>query len=79
MKCPGQDMRFWKPDDIFNVPCPACNSPVEFFKDDSSRRCRKCGYKFRNPKLDLGCAEYCPYAKQCLGESAGLVAEEKDA
>jgi hypothetical protein len=68
MKCPGQDTRFWKPEDIFNVPCPACNKPVEFFKDDSSRKCSNCGYRFKNPRLDLGCAEYCPYGDQCLAE-----------
>jgi endogenous inhibitor of DNA gyrase (YacG/DUF329 family) len=70
MKCPGQDTRYWKPEDIFNVPCPACGKPVEFFKDDSSRKCPTCGYRFRNPRLDLGCAEWCPYAEQCLGEMA---------
>jgi hypothetical protein len=40
---------------------------VEFFKDDSQRRCRECGHRLLNPRLDFGCASYCPYADQCLG------------
>ncbi len=71
MKCPGQDTRYWDRDSLFDVPCPSCAKPVEFFKDDSLRRCPNCGYRFRNPRLDLGCAEWCPYAEQCLGEAAG--------
>ena len=66
MKCPGQDQRFWKPEDIFEVPCPSCGKPVEFFKDDWSRACRSCGTRFRNPRIDIGCAEWCRYAKQCI-------------
>jgi len=67
MKCPGQDPAYWDRTAIFEVPCPSCGKPVEFFKDDTSGRCGACGYRFRNPKLDLGCAEWCPYAEQCLG------------
>ncbi len=66
MKCPGQDMRFWKPGDIFETPCPKCGRKVEFFKDEVRRRCR-CGYEIVNPKLDFGCAQWCPYAEQCVG------------
>ncbi len=65
--CPGQDMQFWKPGDVFEVECPACGAEVEFFKDDAARRCSSCGYRMKNPRLDMGCAEYCPYAKDCLG------------
>jgi len=65
VKCPGQDTRFWKPDDIFDVVCPACGKPVEFFKDDPSRRCPKCGTLIANPRLDRGCAEWCRYAREC--------------
>jgi len=67
MKCPGQDSRYWKPDDVFDVPCPACGEPVEFFKGDLLRRCPGCGYRFRNPNFDLGCAEWCAHAAECLG------------
>jgi len=66
-KCPGQDTRFWKPNDVYNVECPKCGKPVEFFKDDIRRRCQKCGHMFINPKLNLGCARWCQYADQCVG------------
>lgn len=79
MKCPGQDSRYWKPGSIFEVRCPECGSEVEFFKDDSVRRCKKCGYKFLNPKMDFGCASYCKYAEQCIGNlPPELIAQKED-
>ena len=70
-RCPGQDQRFWKPEDIFEVKCPGCGQKVEFFKDEPKLKCRKCGQSVANPKIDLGCAQWCQYAEQCLGVSAG--------
>jgi len=67
VRCPGQDQRFWKPGDIFEVKCPGCGQPIEFFKDEPKLKCRKCGRTVVNPKIDLGCAEWCQYAEQCLG------------
>ena len=67
MMCPGQDTRFWGPDDIFEIPCQACDEPVEFFKTDVRRRCPKCGKRVQNPKVSLGCAKWCAHAKECLG------------
>ena len=65
--CPGQDTAFWKPGDIFEVTCSQCGHEVEFFKDDASRRCGRCGAKVANPKLNLGCAQWCEHAVECLG------------
>jgi ribosomal protein S27E len=70
IRCPGQDQRFWKPEDIFEVQCHGCGSPVEFFKDEPKLKCRKCGQIVANPKIDVGCAEWCQYAQQCTGASA---------
>jgi DNA-directed RNA polymerase subunit RPC12/RpoP len=67
MKCPGQDMQYWNTDAIYEVECPECRKPVEFYKDDTNRRCNHCGHRFVNPKMDFGCAAYCQYAEQCLG------------
>jgi hypothetical protein len=66
MKCPGQDTRFWKPGDIFVAECPKCGAEIEFFKDDARRRCAWCGHMFYNPKIELGCAEWCQYAEKCV-------------
>jgi hypothetical protein len=66
-KCPGQDKRFWKPEDIFDIVCPSCGQPVEFFKDEPKRKCSGCGEGVRNPRVWEGCAKWCPYAEQCLG------------
>jgi HD superfamily phosphodiesterase len=79
MRCPGQDSRYWKPGAIYEVPCPVCDNPVEFFKDESTRRCKKCGHRLVNPRMDFGCAAYCKYAEQCLGElPPELLAQKKE-
>jgi DNA-directed RNA polymerase subunit RPC12/RpoP len=67
IRCPGQNTMFWKSDDIYDVQCPSCGKPVEFWKDDSKRKC-DCGHRFLNPKRDLGCLEYCKYAEDCMPE-----------
>lgn len=76
--CPGQDTRYWKPDDIFEIPCSRCGRPVEFFKTDGARRCRSCGARVVNPKLRLGCAQWCQYAKECLGFDPKLIGLEEE-
>ena len=75
MKCPGQDPAHWKPEDVFEAKCPACGAKVEFFKDDATRRCPSCEQLFRNPHIDLGCAEWCRYAEQCLSGTAPEILE----
>jgi len=79
MKCPGQDMRYWKPGDIFEVDCPHCGKLIEFFKDEATRRCRTCKNLVVNPRMNFGCAAYCQYAAQCLGEfGPDLLAKRND-
>jgi len=79
MKCPGQDSRYWKPGAIFEAKCPNCGHAIEFFQDDTTRLCKKCGHRFVNPQMDFGCASYCKYAEQCLGSlSPELLAQRDD-
>ena len=79
MKCPGQDSQYWKPGAVFEVKCPKCGNEVEFFKDDPTRKCSKCGHRFLNPGLDFGCASYCQYADQCIGNlPPELIAQKED-
>ena len=68
IKCPGQDTRYWTPGDIFTAECPKCGAEIEFFKDDTRRRCAWCGHLFYNPKIEMGCAEWCQYADKCVPE-----------
>ncbi|MFW6055065.1 MAG: HD domain-containing protein [Thermodesulfobacteriota bacterium] len=77
MQCPGQDSRFWKADAIYEARCPKCNQDVEFFKDDTARKCPYCGHRFVNPELDFGCAAYCQFAEQCLGSLPEEVKERQ--
>ena len=67
MKCPGQDTQYWNADAICETQCPECGHPMEFFKDDATRRCGNCKKKIVNPNMDFGCASYCKFAEQCLG------------
>ncbi len=60
-------MRYWKEDAVFEVPCPKCDRAVEFFKDESSGRCTKCGHRFSNPRISFDCAKWCSFAEECLG------------
>lgn len=79
MKCPGQDSQYWKPGAIYEVECPECGHPVEFFKDETTRKCSACGHRFVNPELDFGCAAYCKYAEQCIGNlPPELIAQKQD-
>jgi hypothetical protein len=78
MKCPGQDSRYWKPGAIFEIKCPKCGNEVEFFKDDTTRACRKCGHRFLNPSMDFGCASYCQYAEQCIGNLPPELVAQKE-
>jgi len=67
-QCPGQDQRFWKPEDIFEITCPSCAKKVEFWRDDPRRCCPHCKSMILNPKLAKGCAEWCKHAAECLGD-----------
>ena len=66
-RCPGQDPRYWKPDDVFEIDCPGCQRSIEFFKDEPARKCPGCGQRITNPRIDLGCAKWCQYAAHCIG------------
>jgi DNA-directed RNA polymerase subunit RPC12/RpoP len=78
MRCPGQDTQYWNSKAIYEAKCPKCDHPVEFFKDDTTRKCGHCGHRFVNPQMDFGCAAYCPFAEQCLGTLPPELVAQKD-
>ncbi len=67
MRCPGQDWSSWTGEVAFETPCPKCDAAVEFFKDETSGRCTKCGNRFQNPRISFDCAQWCSFAEKCLG------------
>jgi len=66
-QCPGSDMQQWSLDAIYDVECKNCGYMVEFFKDETKRKCPECKEVVLNDRIDLGCAKWCPYAESCLG------------
>ncbi len=66
-RCPGQDLRYWKPEDISLRKCPWCGREIEIWKDEAARPCPACGKEVANPRLDPNCAKWCPKAKDCPG------------
>ena len=58
-KCTGNNTREWGFDAIFDVKCPHCGAPVEFFKDEIKRPCPKCGQRVANDRRDYGCNQWC--------------------
>jgi DNA-directed RNA polymerase subunit RPC12/RpoP len=63
-KCPGQDIRNLR---AALYKCPNCGAEVEMFSDELKIKCRKCG-KYVYKELTPSCIEWCPSARQCLGE-----------
>lgn len=70
-RCPGQDRRYWRPEDIFEVRCPQCGSTVELWKDEGVSRCRNCGTPVVNPRVAQGCAQWCRFAEECMSFEHG--------
>ena len=80
LRCPGQDKRTWGPEAIFETECRECGAMVEFFKDEPKRKCPECGTRVFNPEMDLGCAEWCPAAEECLkGNALELTDDQRGA
>ena len=63
-KCPGQDSKNLR-SAVYK--CPSCGDFVEIFSDEARFRCKKCGQYVYREKAP-SCMEWCPSARQCLGE-----------
>jgi len=71
VKCPGQDPRFLKAQDIAEVKCPTCGGVVEFWPDEFARKCAGCGQRLANPQNSMKCLAWCRHAAQCLAAIRG--------
>lgn len=58
-KCTGGNTEEWGFDAIFDVMCPECGHPVEFFKDEIDRTCPACKSRVFNDRKDYGCNLWC--------------------
>jgi len=65
-KCPGQDPRFLRAEDIAELDCPQCGRTVEFWPDEPMRACPGCGRRVANPTNSMKCLQWCGHAAQCL-------------
>lgn len=59
--CPGQDARSLTAEDL---PCPKCSYDVEFFSDETTRKCPHCGYRVMRER-NGNCADWCSAAATC--------------
>lgn len=64
LKCPGQDDRNIKAEEIR---CSGCGYRVEIFSDEIKIRCPKCKNTVIRQKLP-SCVDWCKSARECLGE-----------
>jgi hypothetical protein len=64
-RCPGQDLRTWKPTDIYDVPCPHCQTMIEFWKDERLRTCPQCRRAVPNPRVSRACEQWCSHSQEC--------------
>jgi len=63
-KCPGQDDRDIKAE---TMTCPDCGYSLEIFSDEVKVKCPQCKGFVCRERLPT-CADWCKYAKECIGE-----------
>jgi predicted Zn-ribbon and HTH transcriptional regulator len=63
-KCPGQDDRSLK---VENIVCSQCGYRLEIFSDEIKIHCPKCKNLVCRVRLP-SCVDWCKAARQCLGE-----------
>ena len=50
-RCPREEEKLLKPEGIYEVECSGCGEAVEFFQDDQTKKCHRCGLVLANPRL----------------------------
>ena len=75
--CPGiKD--FVRPEEIIIRTCPSCSEEVEFFSDESERKCPGCG-RMLHREANQSCVSWCEYAEKCINDlkERGLISQAK--
>lgn len=65
IKCPGSQA-FSQPHPE-NIKCSHCSADVEIWSDEVRATCPGCK-KTVTREQEMGCLEWCKYAKECVGE-----------
>ena len=76
-KCPGQNFQDKIPELKYKN-CPKCGKEVELWPPGYLAKCTSCGCEVREESIP-SCADWCKYAKECLGEEKykALIASKK--
>lgn len=53
--CHQKNMRYWTSNSIYDLKCSNCGELIEFFKDEKSRICPKCGHRTHNEIVGKDC------------------------
>lgn len=81
-KCPGQDINRRDIEEVsYELPCPSCHiQSIEFFFNDKTRRCPRCGFNMETSPEKLvqyfSCASWCQEARKCLGDERYEILKE---
>lgn len=63
--CPGsKEIKQPRPEDIR---CRHCGEIIEIWSDETEVKCKYCG-KLNMRFLGPSCIDWCPFAKECIGE-----------
>jgi len=70
--CPGFDIGRRNPKDVVDyILCPKCNYDLEFFLDDTTRKCPECRTLVSRDDANLiqkyQCMQWCSAAEDCMG------------
>jgi predicted RNA-binding Zn-ribbon protein involved in translation (DUF1610 family) len=55
------------PGQIITRTCPSCGGEVEFFSDETERRCPGCG-RMLHQEATPSCVSWCQYAEKCIAD-----------
>jgi putative nucleotidyltransferase with HDIG domain len=69
-RCPAENLESWTLRDIFEIACPYCGNQMEFFKDDPFLTCSRCRKEVNNPRISIGCTEWCIFSERCSDKVA---------